>query len=102
MFRLIHDFTRFRLLHRRFAADRRGVILPLVAILIVPLIGLAALALETPRYFDLPTIEVSLRSAPAYPLTFDFPLLSGILRVSNINFPTTKTSLTGEDLSSSG
>src|SRR6266568_2615515 len=40
---------------RRLATDQRGVILPLVALLIVPLIGFTALALDTSRYFDLQT-----------------------------------------------
>ena len=123
MFRLNHDFTRFRLFCRRPAADRRGVILPLVVILVVPLISLIA-----SRHFDLQThlqmgadasalaaaAERDVRSdaatraqnaitgIPAYALAFDFRLLGGLLRINTNTFPTNKTSISGEDPSSSG
>ncbi len=44
-----------RRLAARFAKDESGVILPLVGLMFVALLGLAAFALDIPRYFDLQT-----------------------------------------------
>ncbi len=49
-----------------------------------------------------PTIEVSLKSTTAHPLKFDFLFLGGLLGLNQITFPAVKTSITGEDLLSSG
>jgi Flp pilus assembly protein TadG len=39
----------------RFAQNESGVIMPLVALMLVALLGMAALAIDIPRYFDLQT-----------------------------------------------
>jgi hypothetical protein len=96
MFSLIHDFTRFRLDYRRFAADERGVILPLV-----------------PPPFDRPcgfvARDSALSGSPERGRRLRFGRGGGTGRrnaspsgLNDITFPTTKTPITGEDLSSSG
>ncbi|MDI9848849.1 pilus assembly protein TadG-related protein [Rhodoblastus sp. 17X3] len=55
MFEEIFNSAKFRRAAKTFYGDESGVVLPLVGIMMVALIGLSALALDMPRYFDLQT-----------------------------------------------
>jgi len=96
MFRLIHDFTRFPLHFRRFPY-------PVDALSPITYNGsTVAGAGRSGVTGPAQTIEISRQSTTAYPLTCDYFFRGGLSGLNNFTFPTTNTSITGEELSSSG